>query len=256
MPLTVCLVVLGRYVPHLEFLFVLLGDEPVLSPKAHFYQRLLALDQQEAQSVVDAFLKERTLVEVHDVVIIPALSMAEQDRHKGELDDAKAAFIMQSISEIIGLIAESDASPTIAPVSHADVRILCVPANDEADGITAAMLSQVLERAGFPVICLPVADSITESVASMAAVEPQPGDVVCICALPPFALLKARSLSKQLHARFPGVKIVVGLWNFSGSQSATERFGKAFEHPVVTTLADALGEVESYAASIRQPQEV
>src|SRR6185503_2155066 len=40
-PLTVCLIVLGRYVPNLEFLSVLLGDEPVLSPEARYYQRLL-----------------------------------------------------------------------------------------------------------------------------------------------------------------------------------------------------------------------
>lgn len=46
-PLTVCVVVVGRYVPHLSFLHILLGDEPVLEPAAHYYQRLLAMDEQE-----------------------------------------------------------------------------------------------------------------------------------------------------------------------------------------------------------------
>jgi predicted PurR-regulated permease PerM len=43
-PLTACLVVLGRYVAQMEFLSVLLGDEPPLSLAMTFYQRLLARD--------------------------------------------------------------------------------------------------------------------------------------------------------------------------------------------------------------------
>ena len=84
-PLTVCVVVLGRYFPQLSFLHTLLGDEPVLAAEAQIYQRLLAMDQLEAQAVVDKFLKGRPLVELYDLVLIPALSMAEQDRHKGAL---------------------------------------------------------------------------------------------------------------------------------------------------------------------------
>lgn len=266
MPLTVCLVVLGRHVPQLEFLYVLLGDDPVLSPKTRFYQRLLALDQEEAQTVVDAFLNERTLIDVHDLVIIPALSMAEEDRHRGALDEAKAAFIVQSMTEIIGAIGEyegdaalseiGDGEPTALRSNRHDLRVVCLPATDQADGITAAMLSQVVERAGYPVVCLPVTDSISDAMATMAGILPQRGDIVCISALPPFALLKARSMSKQLHNSFPDLKIIVGLWNFSGGGSVPERFGKAFAHTVVTTLADALAQIHTFADSIPQPQEV
>jgi hypothetical protein len=65
-PLTVCLVVLGRHVPQLEFLNILLGDEPVLPVEAHFYQRLLALDYKEARDLIDAFLKEGSLLDLYD----------------------------------------------------------------------------------------------------------------------------------------------------------------------------------------------
>jgi predicted PurR-regulated permease PerM len=262
MPLTVCLVVLGRYVPPLEFLYVALGDEPVLSPKAHFYQRLLALDQEEAQSVAETFLSDRTLIELHDLLIIPALTMAEQDRHQGGLDDAKTAFIVQSVSEIISDVAafEGEADGVadkgrLGPHSP-DTRVVCVPATDQADAITAAMLSQVVEQAGYPVICLPLTDSVSDAVAELRGIRPQSGDIVCICALPPFALLKARSMSKQLHTLFPDLKIIVGLWNFSGSGSASERFGKAFAQPVVTTLADALSQIAALAGSTALPQEL
>ncbi len=63
-PLTVCLVVLGRYVPQLEFLHILLGDEPVLPPEAAYYQRLLAMDEEEAREIAETYLKEKTLPEL------------------------------------------------------------------------------------------------------------------------------------------------------------------------------------------------
>lgn len=247
MPLTVCVVVLGRHVPQLEFLNVLLGDEPVLAPKARLYQRLLALDQQEAQSVVDAFLKDGTPIDLYDLVIIPALSMAEQDRHKGELDGAKEAFIIQSISEVIGELAEYKLPEPVRRSGRPDLRVICLPANDQADEITAAMLSQVLERAGYPVVCLPVAGSVADAVELIGGMVPQPGDIVCISALPPFALLNARSMAKRLRQQFPDLTIMVGLWTFTLSERAAERFGQAFVETVVTTLGDAVNQVQRFA---------
>src|SRR6202011_4488604 len=96
-PLTVCVVVLGRYVPQLSFLHILLGDEPVLAAEAQIYQRLLAMDQLEAHTIVGQFLKGRPLVELYDSVLIPALTMAEQDRHKGAIDAAREEFLFLSI---------------------------------------------------------------------------------------------------------------------------------------------------------------
>jgi len=260
-PLTVCVVVLGRYVPQLEFLNVLLGDEPVLSPEARLYQRLLALDHQEAQSVIDGFLKEKTPTQLYDLVIIPALSMAEQDRHKGALDEAKETFIVQSISEVIGDMAGYESGTAVTaqldhPDRRTDIRVLCLPASDRADEMTAAMFSQVVEWAGYPVVAFPVTDSISDAVKQIATVSPQPGDVVCISALPPFALLNARSLSKQLRLRFQDLKIIVGLWTFSGKGGAAERFDKAFADTVVTTLAEALKEIHKFADPAGESQDL
>ena len=251
MPLTVCVVVLGRHVPQLEFLNVLLGDEPVLSPEARLYQRLLALDQQEAQTVVDGFLKEGTAIQLYDQVIIPALSLAEQDRHKGALDEAKEAFIVQSISELIGELAEYRLSEALRSGGRS-MRVICLPANDQADEISAAMLAQLLEQAGYPVVCLPLADSVPDAVEEMAGIVPHPGDVVCISSLPPFAVLNARTMNKRLRARFPDLKIIVGLWTFSPSEGAAERLGQAFGGTVVTTLAEALNQIEQLDVSTSQ----
>ena len=85
-PLTVCLVVLGRHVPQLAFLDVLLGDEPVLPPELRFYQRLLARDPDEATELAEEYLEDEPLEKLYDSVIIPALGLAEQDRLRGSLD--------------------------------------------------------------------------------------------------------------------------------------------------------------------------
>ena len=100
-PLTVCVVVLGRYVPQFSFLHVMLGDEPVLVAEALFYQRLLAMDDHEARAVADLYLSENSLTQLYDSLIIPALTMAEQDRHKGALDPAREEFLFLSIREML-----------------------------------------------------------------------------------------------------------------------------------------------------------
>ena len=89
-PLTVCLTVMGRYVPQLSFLNTLLSDEEVLPPEARFYQRLLALDPEEAADIAEEYLKENSLESLYDKVLLPALSLAEQDRHRRSGRDERA----------------------------------------------------------------------------------------------------------------------------------------------------------------------
>ena len=164
-PLTVCLSVLGRYSPHLEFLNVLLGDEPVLTPEALFYQRLLALDSHEALTMAEAYLKDRTLMELYDEVIVPALAMAEQDRHSGQLEGRRERFVIQSINEIVTELAEEFDTPKskakqVLPLpfpenARQECRVFCFAAHDAADELTSAMLAQLSTQAGFPTLSFP-----------------------------------------------------------------------------------------------------
>jgi hypothetical protein len=96
----------------LSFLNILLGDEPVLPPKAHFYQRLLAMDEGETKEIVDKFLKENPLGTLYDSVLIPTLSLAEQDRHTNALDEVRSKFVHQRTRE---LVEELDEVSQIAP---------------------------------------------------------------------------------------------------------------------------------------------
>jgi predicted PurR-regulated permease PerM len=243
-PLTVCLVVLGRYVPQLSFLNILLGDESVLTLEAQIYQRLLAMDQLEAHTIVDQFLKKRPLVELYDSVLIPALSMAEQDRHKGAIDSAREEFLFLSINEMIAEFSEyerEDPSPDAS--EHFGARILCLAAHDRADEVTAAMLAQLLERKGFATLSFPMA--ATSPHEWFALIEAGRSDVVCISALPPYAFAPARAVCKQIRERFPKLKVVVCVWGFSGdTEKAKVRFERSQPDGLCTSLAGALENVQ------------
>src|SRR5579872_4893701 len=242
-PLTVCVVVLGRYVPQLSFLHILLGDEPVLGTEAQVYQRLLAMDQVEAQTIVSQFLKERSLVELYDSVLIPALNMAEQDRHKGAIDGAREEFLFLAINEMVAEFSEypvDQSEKECAP--RPDARILCIPAHDRADEVSAAMLAQILEREGFTAVAFSsLGSSPNEWIALM---HPGQNDVVCISALPPYAFAPARALSKQIREKFPKLKLVVCVWGFGGDPvKANARFERAQPDRLSTSLVQAVEHV-------------
>ena len=256
-PLTVCVVVLGRYVPQLEFLFVLLGDEPVMPPAAQFYQRLLAMDHREARTVAVDFLKSNGATELYDGVILPALAMAEEDRHKGALEPGREEFIVQSINEFIlevPQLVEDFAAETgkerVPPHPEKPHSIVCLAAADQADEIAAAMLGQLLEASGHTVTCLPVAESRSEGIDHLPGELDRPIDIVMISALPPFALLSAHTVSKRAHVQYPKAEIIIGLWQFSSDvKKASERLDKIFPDPVVATLSAAIECVEAGCAA-------
>lgn len=263
-PLTVCAIVLGRYVPRMSFLHVLLGDETALSMEAQFYQRLLALDQDDARSIAHNFLKSHSLTSLYDQVLIPALGLAEQDRHKGSLSETRESFLFLSISEIVSELAvrqpgeasskprtllarwRANRSPSGPTARHDEplpstTRIFCLAASDQADEIASSMLAQLLERGGHGVLSLPVGSPFEEIMQNLP-LEPQ--DVVCVSALPPFAFAQAASLCQRVRLSLPDVKILAGIWGVSDDlEQAKERFGSAPPDAVVGSLAHAVEQI-------------
>lgn len=267
-PLTVCLLVVGKHVPQLSFLGILLGTEPVFEPKDSIYQRLLAGDQEEAVELLDACLEHQPLVEVYDTVLIPALALAEKHWQLGELNEGKHKFIMQSLKEVIRERGErqqdrqaelaSNAAPEADKDSH-DVDlsdlprqcILCLPARSEADEIASTLLAQILDAKGYLVHTVPVMSSAGEMV---DLVEQRQPDVVCISATPPAAVMHGRYVCKQLRDRFPRLALVVGLWDVQGDlNKATERINCGAT--VVATLADAQEHIHHHAATLAAERE-
>jgi hypothetical protein len=147
-------------------------------------------------------------------------------------------------------VATSNGSmPT--PLIRRGGRMFCFAANDHADEIAAAMLTQLMEEAGTSALSFPAHSSL-DQLAQM--LEPSPDDMICISALPPFALANARALYQKLRRRFPKVKIAVGIWGFSGDRDKLkDRFERDQPDVILTRFAQVL---DSSSDSSRQGGEL
>ncbi len=254
-PLTVCLLVIGKHVPQLSFLTILLGDEPVFSLKTRVYQRLLAGDQEEAAELLEERLEADSLTQIYDTVLIPVLANTETHWLHGELNDARHTFIYQSAKEIIEGLGESQRvipSPVEtagAAIGDSDSHgvasfkpsVLCLPARTEADEIAGMMLMQILRADEFAVHSIPLTAQAREI---SDFVEKHEGALICISAMAPAAIMHARHLFKRLRRDFPDVRIVIGLWDTPGDLTkAGIRIGCDETACVVATLAEAQEQV-------------
>jgi predicted PurR-regulated permease PerM len=271
-PLTVCLMVVGSHVPSLKFFTVLLGDQPVMRPEAHYYQRLLASDEQEARQVLEAYLKGKSVGALYDNVLIPALGLFEQDRHRNVLDPETVNFITETVQEQVedlglrndesqaanaatGTSSNESPPPNIAdtcatPSFIARKNVLCVAVRDDSDEIVAAMLAQMLRRAGHSVRTVPLggADRMLEEALKAAP------DAVCLSALPPYAMSYARSIYQGLRARQPGLEIVIGLWNYTGDlEKAAKSITGEEGNRISTTVDQVVQRVSLPDSSVQTP---
>jgi hypothetical protein len=250
-PLTVCIVVLGRYVPKMSFLHTLLSTDAELSAEALFYERLLAMDQQEAHAVADRFLEGKTLVELYDSVLIPALALVEEERHQGVLDDVRCNFFFLSIGELLAELTnyhqkEDGDSALRAPrfPMQEDFAVVCISANDQADELSTYMLVQLMEQASHQTLHLlaSVSDEILDALAK------EPNTVIFISAVPPFAFSQAHTICQRVRSHLPDNRIVIGIWNTTEDADQThdltvQRFGSGSPTAVVNTLAQAVRQV-------------
>jgi predicted PurR-regulated permease PerM len=120
-PLTICLVVVGRHVDRLQFLDVMLGDQPPLSPAQIIYQRMLAGDPMEASEQARNFLKDQTLEQYYDEIVLGGLRMAEDDSRLGRLDDERMDRIVATVTEVVDdLETHEDRVSVDAPLPKVD----------------------------------------------------------------------------------------------------------------------------------------
>ncbi len=238
-PITLCLVVLGRHIEPLQFLDVLLGDRPALTPMEGFYQRILAGDADEAMDQAEMLLGECSLTDYYDQVAIKGLQLAAGDVQRGVMTQERLASIKATILELIEDLEDTedeapvprrdtggiDSAPRdpqtapravlpVAPLPAARVAgwqgdrpILCVAGRGALDEVSAAMLAQLLGKHGLGAA---VADAHR---VTREAFDPAGIAMVCVAYLEingsPTHL---RYLLRRLRARFPGVKLLVGIW--------------------------------------------
>ncbi len=269
-PLTVCLLVLGKHVPGLWFLSTLLGSEPVLEPPAQFYQRMLSMDSDEMLDLATGFIKSRSLGAFYDEMFLPALLMAEEDRHSGALAEVRQQFIFRAGRELIeelerrGEAERPGTSPAVVattagkdtglplpqPAGSAATDawtplIWGVPASDDADELAGLMLGHLLRDRGLRVVVSPVEESPEEQGKRLLH---DGTAVVFVSALPPSALGAARRACRRIKETSPRLPVVIGIWTGSATPRELElRLSNPKPEAVVTQLAGAVLEIERRA---------
>jgi predicted PurR-regulated permease PerM len=250
-PLTVCLAVMGRYVPFLKFLDTLLSDQPALDPHLGYYQRLIAKDQDEAEEIAEEHLVTNGLDPTFDALLIPALTFTRRDVELGKLDDEDQRFALKATQEIAeGLGALQDQADRAQKAASSEgtlipAVVLCCPARDETDRVATLMLKESLDPRQCQVSVASSALLASEVVQLVESLDPA---VVCIAALPPGGLAHTRLLCIRLRGRFPGLKIVVGRWGLKGNLDKNrEAVLAAGADRFATTLAETHKQVLAFA---------
>lgn len=245
-PLTVCLVVLGKHVPGLEFVGTLMTDAPALAPEYGYYQRLLARDQAEAADLLERYMKIEPARAVYDGLLLPALNYAERDRLEQRLSPEEETAVIEATRELLSDVAraigrlpgEPPASPEgpQLPGPREPLRVLGYAVNGAADELALAMLAHLLDE--LPIV-VEVATARLQASQLVALAQSQGVSVVCLADLPPSPPSTTRYLVKRLHDALPDVRILVGRWGPpSLSDDSTQGLREAGATLVVSTLAE------------------
>ena len=255
-PLTVCLVVLGRHIEALQFIEVLLGDEPALEPHERFYQRLLAGDDTEAADMAETELKKKSLSAYYDAVAMPALALAQTDAAHGKLSQEKQLEICDTVEEVVEDLSdyedkdpESDAEPrdpdpNLGPASlesgsRADYPILCVASRSPLDQAASTMLAQLLEKHGLCARVQPFTDVAT---ARSFKIDAPDTPLVCLSYFGSAGNpAHVRYLIRRLRRVMPNARFLAGFWMLLGQDEKAEEWRAAVgAHLVATSLAQAV----------------
>ena len=246
-PLTICLVVLGRHVERLQFLDIMFGDRPALSPHEIFYQRMLAGDPTEALEKAEEFLKERPLSTYYDEVALKGLKLAAADVARGTLDGAGAEKITAVTKELLDDLddqevnakpsaktQDAEAAAAVEAVGEeprdfpvlkqkelglewqADKPVLCIAGRGPLDEAAGAMLAQLLEKVGLG------ANIEGTAALSMSTVVPTDGvAMVCLSYLDTTSPAHMRYMIRRARRKWPDARILAGCWLADGNAASS-----------------------------------
>jgi predicted PurR-regulated permease PerM len=269
-PLTVCLVVLGRHVERLEFLDVMFGDRPALSPPEIFYQRMLAGDPTEATEKAEEFLKERSLASYYDEVALKGLQLAQMDAERGALNQERLTKIRDAVNEFANDLSEQDdrPAPKVRATNDAEASsavdavskdaayedlpvlnkdelpaewrgqhpVLCVAGRSLIDEAAAIMLGQLSTAHGLAARVEP-AEAL--STANLFRLDTTGVAIVCLVYLDASGPAHMRYAVRRLRRRLPKATFILGCWMQDKEPAILEQMRDAVKADLV---AASLGE--------------
>jgi predicted PurR-regulated permease PerM len=271
-PLTVCLVVLGRHVERLEFLDVMFGDRPALSPPEIFYQRMLAGDPTEAAEKAEEFLKERSLASYYDEVALKGLQLAQADAERGTLNRERLVKIRDAVSEFAGDLSDQDDRPpakgnsttdaeassavesvaenaagenlpvlskeTLPPEWQGEHPVLCVAGRSLIDEAAAIMLGQLSTAHG---LAARVEAAEALSTTNVFRLDTTGVAIVCLVYLDASGPAHMRYAVRRLRRKLPSATIILGCWVKEIDPAALELLRESAKADLVaSSLGDAL----------------
>ena len=261
-PMTVCLVVLGRHVPRLQFLEILLGNEPVLTPAETFYQRMLANDPEEATEQAEEFAKDRSLGEFYNEVAMPALARAQADSDRGVLPPERRATFKIAIEAMLeNLSQDEEAGSALEPATPQQGRlrrIVCVAGRNELDEAAAMLLTNLLHVEKHIDIGPPLPAGALSGDAGYLALFTD-ASIVCLSLISTSSPERARYLVRRLRRRAPLARILVVFWGAQTSspmRSVEETTRSISAQAVAFSLLDAVAAIDTMLTGVEEPARV
>jgi hypothetical protein len=212
-------VVLARHVDRLRFIDVMLGDQPALTPQQAAYQRMLTGDPMEAIEQARAFLKEGSVADYYEEILLGALRLAQADAESGRLDDERLENIYKSVSEIVEDLTEhgNDTAPETkakgrAPADSKVVTlsgasfgkpVFCIPGLGRLDDCAVLVVADSLKRAGVD----------ARMAGATTAIEDGEAASICICYLENVSKPRTDYAVRKLSRKAPSARIVLCLLN-------------------------------------------
>jgi len=233
-PLTICLVVVGRHVDRLRFLEVMLGDQPPLTPAQLVYQRMLAGDPMEASEQARNYLKDASLEDYYDTILLGGLRLAEADAQLGRLDDERTDRILSTVKEMVDdLETHEDQAISVVTLPNTESNLaklattelaensvlipqglraprafLCIPGNGKLDEAAALVLAQVLRRQGVGAVAAP-ADAL--SMSKFFALDLSGVFWICVCYVNHPSNAKIQYAVRRLNKKHQGGSVLIAL---------------------------------------------
>ena len=258
-PLTVCLLVMGKNVPQLSFLGVLLSEEAALAPHEMCYHRLLAADRAAINRIVEEQARADALEFIYSTTLLPALALVEDDFQRRALDQVQHESVIASLREVVDeldvrLLNAAQQSSTADNPNSLDgrlpqvaLRIVCVPAESAADEVSAAMLAQAARAHQFHAEAISSKFHLGEIRSSIAEMKP---DWVWICAVNPTGVSRCRHLCMELRKQDSDLRISIGIWHPQEHiTGALDGLKQAGAESVSTVFGEALLRMEALRAS-------